>query len=117
MSPPGTRLLYLLVMTFGRAAGLNVVRVDGNTDGLSIPRGVAPAMYDRVKAVFPEAVVFFVLPRNESQPLAFADDSLASWVAFGGGVTLSGLGGLSLRDGAGGGVGVSRAGLGFWRLR
>jgi hypothetical protein len=50
---------------------------------------MAPTLYDRVKAIPPEAIIFFRLPLNESQVLAFADYSLASRVMFRGGTTLN----------------------------
>ena len=83
------------MLTFSCAAGLNVACADRNADGLSIPRGAAPALYDRVKAIFPETIIFFPLPRNESQFLALADYSLASRVTFNGGMILPDMVGLS----------------------
>jgi hypothetical protein len=87
------------MMTFRCAAGLNVARVDRNADGLSIPGGSTPALYDRVEAISPQTIIFFPLPLNEPQSFAFADYSLASRVMFSGGMILRGLGGLSLLGG------------------
>src|SRR5271170_2286475 len=81
----------LFVMAFGGAARLNVARVDRNADRLTIPGGVAPFQH-RVKAIFPETIIFFPLSLNESQLLALADDSLASRVMFSGAMILSTLG-------------------------
>ena len=86
-------------MTFGCAAGLNVARGDRNADGLSVPGGSTPALYDRVEAISPETIIFFPLPLNESQSFAFADYSLASRIMFSGGMILHALGGLSLLAG------------------
>jgi hypothetical protein len=91
----------LFMMAFGCAAGLNVARTDRDADGLSIPGRTAAALYDRVKAISPKTIIFFPLPRNETQFLALADYSLASGVLFNGGTVLSASGGLSLRAGAG----------------
>jgi len=87
-------------MAFSCAAGLNIARADRNSDGPSISCGAAPTLYDRVKAISPETVVFFILSLDESQFLAFAEYSLASRVTFDGRMILSGLRGLSLRAGA-----------------
>jgi len=51
--PSISRLLCLLMMAFRCTAGLNVARADRNGDGLSIPGGMAPTLYDGVKAIFP----------------------------------------------------------------
>jgi hypothetical protein len=89
-------------MAFRCATGLDVVLADRNPDGLSISGRVAPTLYDRVKAIFPETIIFFILSLNESQFLAFAEYSLASGVTFDGSMILSTPGGLSLRAGAAG---------------
>jgi hypothetical protein len=83
-------------MAFRCAAGLNIACADRNADGLSIPCGSAAALYDRVKAIFPETVIFLPLPLNESQSVALADYSLASRVMFSGRMILSALVGMSL---------------------
>jgi len=95
-------LLSLLVMAFRCAAGLNVSWADRNVNGLSVSRGAASALYDRVKAIFPKTVIFFPLPLNESQVLAFVDYPLASRIMFSDGMILRSLGGLRLLIGAGG---------------
>jgi len=82
-------------MAFGRAAGLHVALTDWNSDGLSIAGSRGAAFYDRVKAILPQTIVFFPLSLDESQSLAFADDSLASRVTFDGPM-LSAPGGLRL---------------------
>jgi hypothetical protein len=81
-------LLRLPVMAFRRATGLNFACADRHADGLSISGGTTPALYDRVKAVFPEAIIFFPLSLNETQVLALVDDFLASRVLFSRGVIL-----------------------------
>jgi len=96
IGPPRVRLQPRLVMAFRCAAGLNVAGADRNADGLSISCGAAVASHDRVKAIFPETIIFFPLPLNESQSVAFADDSLASRIMFSGGVILSAFVGMSL---------------------
>jgi hypothetical protein len=80
------------MMAFRCATGLNFACADRHADGLSIPGGTTPALYDRVKAIFPEAIIFFPLPLNETQVLALVDDFLASRVLFSGGVILAALG-------------------------
>jgi hypothetical protein len=80
-------------MAFRRATGLNFACADWHADGLSIPGGTTPALYDRVKAILPETVIFFPLSRNESQFLTFADYSLAGRVLFSGGMILPASGG------------------------
>jgi len=87
-------------MTLRCAAGLNVALTDWHSDGLSIARSRGATLYDWVKAISPQTVVFLPLSLDEAQPLAFADDSLASRIAFGG-VMLSALGGLRLWVNAG----------------
>jgi len=88
----------LLVMAYSGAAGLNVACTHRDVNGLSISRGAAHALYDRVKAILPETIVFLPLPWNESEVLAFADYFLASRVALGGGMRARG---WSLLAGAG----------------
>jgi hypothetical protein len=87
-----------LTMALRCAAGLDVTCADRNRNGLTIPGGAAVAFYDGVKAIFPEAIIFFPLPLNESQVFAFVDYFLARGVMFAG-MSLRGLGGLSLLGG------------------
>ena len=94
--------LSLSMMSFSCAAGLNVTRANRNVDGFSIPGRAASAFYDRVKAILPETVIFFPLSLDESQLLAFVDDSLTGRVLFNGGMILCGLRRLSLLAGAAG---------------
>jgi hypothetical protein len=61
---------------------------------------MATTPYDGVKAIFPEAIIFFPLPLNKSQFLAFADYSLASRVMCSRGMILHALSGLSLLAGS-----------------
>jgi hypothetical protein len=77
-------------------AGLNVTRADRDIDGLSIPCGTAPTFYDRVKAIFPEAIVFLPLSFNEPEVPALIEYSLTSRVLFNSGMILGGPGSLSL---------------------
>jgi hypothetical protein len=81
-------LMRLPVMAFRGATGLNFARADRHADGFSISGGTTPALYDRVKAVFPEAIIFFPLSLNETQVLALIDDFLASRVLFSRGLIL-----------------------------
>src|SRR6202035_2860241 len=74
--------LCLLVVAFNCAAGLYVAGANRNAQGFSIPGSTSAAFYDWVEAILPETVIFFPLPRNESQLLAFADDSLASRITL-----------------------------------
>ena len=73
-------------MAFRCAAGLNVAFADRDADWLSIPCSSAAAFYDRVEAVSPETVIFFPLPLNESQFLAFADYPLTRRIMLSGAV-------------------------------
>lgn len=93
-------------MAFRCSAGLDIAGTDRNGNRFSVARGVALALYHRIKAIFPEAVIFFPFPLDESQFLAFADDSLASRIMLDCGVILSALGWLSLRAGGAGCWGV-----------
>jgi hypothetical protein len=81
------------MMNYRCATGLNVACANRNIYRLSIPGGIAPTLYDRVKAILPETVIFFPLSRNESQFLTFADYSLAGRVLFSGGMILPASGG------------------------
>jgi hypothetical protein len=81
-------LMRLPVMAFRGATGLNFARADRHADGFSISGGTTPALYDRVKAVFPETIIFFPLSLNETQVLALVDDFLASRILFSRGVIL-----------------------------
>ena len=81
--------LRLPVMAFRRSTGLNFAGAHRNADGLSIAGGTAATLNDRVKAIFPEAIIFFPLSLNETQILALVDDFLASRVLFNGGVILA----------------------------
>jgi hypothetical protein len=76
-------------MAFRRATGLNFACADWHADGLSIPGGTTPALYDRVKAILPEAIILFPLSLNETQVLALVDNFLASRVLFNSGVILA----------------------------
>ena len=89
-------------MAFCCAAALNIAGADRNTNGLSIPCGATPTLYHRVKAILPQAIVFFPLPHNEAQVFALIDDSLASRVLLSGGMILRSPGGLSLLADTGG---------------
>ena len=76
-------------MRFCRATGLNIAGTDRDIHRVPVLAGLAAAFYDRVKAVFPEAVIFFPLTLNETQVLALVDDFLASRVLFNSGVILA----------------------------
>ena len=61
------------------AALLNSALADRNLNGLSIACGLA-TVHHRIEAIFPQTVIDFPLPHNESQILAFVENLLASRV-------------------------------------
>jgi hypothetical protein len=96
-------------MRFGRATGLNIAGTDRDIHRVPVLAGLAAAFYDRVKAVFPEAVIFFPLSLNESLAAAFRNNSLTGRIAFRGSMIMGAGGGLCLwgdaaDSGAGGGL-------------
>jgi hypothetical protein len=68
-------------MGLSRAASLNVILADRHLNRFAVACG-STSLYDRVKAISPEAIVLLPLPLNETQSLALSDDSLASRVSF-----------------------------------
>ena len=70
------------------AASLDVTLVDRDIDRLAVSSGSTPLNH-RVKAIFPEAVVFLPLSLDEPQISAFGEDPLASRVPLHGGVMSS----------------------------
>ena len=79
----------------GSTAGLHIAGTYWNIDGLSVARGSTSPDHG-IKAIFPQAIVFLPLPVNETKPLAFGKNSLATRIALG--IGMSGSGRLSLHS-------------------